>query len=764
MVGRTLLTAHPKSRSFTDTLTGGTVARLLGPDPTARAVWRLVGGTFKSAIGAVVTVYTDTQGSTLADIRTYDPSNPSVVGAVIPGSRLAVASDSMYPQFWFPDGTDTLYVSADGSELQEINAAVDARLDALGTSISGAVTSVAGLTGAVTTSGLNTAGMETTAGAATKAGNAQSAAVTSAATDATTKANGAQAAAIAAAATDATTKANTAQANAIAAVTLATTATKNGSYSATANQLVPCDASAGTFTVTLPSASISSQTVVVKKIDSSTNAVTVQRSGNDTINSAGTSASLTLAGEAFTFTSNGLGMWTISAGQKTLSSLDGRYGRYELARAVSPAAGPLSSLFRGLTTVIQVVSDSTALASTPGGATGWPTLLGQQIGTAFPNYNVLVRPWNLTNQWYDPPVSLQSGPSGDSRITTSGSSMAVYAGSNVATDLDVRLRLKPNSWASGGLQVMACKWDSVGNQRSWWFGVTSTGLLCLTWTTDGTSGTQIQKFSTVVNGLTNGSTTWIRATLDVDNGSSGNTLTFYTSTNGTSWTQLGATVTTAGTTNIFSGTASYQLTSLDSTAGSTYAGDTYWVEVRDGIAGISLVPPLPDTWDQASLSTSNTLLVGGSPTVLVVNGSEGGQNIAYWDNATRRPKLLSPHAQSLIILSSTINEAYFTNGAWITTLSGWTTNAQALLPGVPICVLTESPAKSPVVQNEIDVRARRGVALMAWARSQAGVLGLDTYPAFTDITNQISSDGTHPTTAGQTVWRDFLFRALLQAG
>lgn len=743
------------------------MARLLGPDPASRAAWRMVGGVFKSAVGAVVTVYADVQGSTLADIRGFDPANPTVVGAAIPGSRLAVASDSMYPPFWFPDGIDTVYVSADGGELQEINAAVDARLDALTTAIGGAVTSVAGLTGAVTTSGLNAAGIETTAGATTKAGNAQSAAISAAASDATSKANTAQSSAVVTAALDATTKADTAQANAIAAVTLATTGTKNGSYTATANQIVPCDASAGAFAITLPAASVAGQQVVVKKIDSSTSAVTVQRSGSDTINSASTSVSLALAGEAFTFTSSGSGMWTISAGQKTLSSLDGRYGRYELARGLSPAAGPLAALYRGLTTVVQVVSDSTALAITPapGGATvGWPTLLGQRIGTAFPNYNVLIRPWNLTNQWYDPPVSLQSGPLGDSRITTSGSSMAVYAGSNVATDLDVRLRLKPNSWASGGLQVMACKWNSVGNQRSWWFGVTSTGLLCLTWTTDGTSGTQIQKFSTVVNGLTNGSTTWIRATLDVDNGSSGNTLTFYTSTNGTSWTQLGATVTTAGTTNIFSGTAPYQLTSLDSTAGSTYAGDTYWVEVRDGIGGISLVPPLPDTWDQASLSTSNTLLVGGSPTVLIVNGSEGGQNIAYWDNATRRPKLLSPHAQSLVILSSTINEAYFTAGAWITTLSGWTTNAQALLPGVPICILTESPAKSPVVQNEIDVRARRGVALMAWARSQAGVLGMDTYPAFTDLANQISSDGTHPTTAGQTVWSDFLFRALLQAG
>lgn len=336
----------------------------------------------------------------------------------------------------------------------------------------------------------------------------------------------------------------------------------------------------------------------------------------------------------------------------------------------------------------------------------------------------------------------------------------------MATDIDVRIKLKPNSWASGGLQVPICKWNSVGNQRSWWFGITATGLLCFTWTTDGTSGTQVQKFSTVVNGLGAGSTNWIRATLQVNNGASGNSLIFYTSSDGSSWSQLGSTVVTTGVTSIFAGSAPYQMTSLDSSFGSTYAGEVYWAEVRDGIGatGVSLVPPLPDTWDQASLSTSGTILIGGSPTILLVNGSEGGQNLAYWSNATRKSHVLSPHAASLVITSSGHNEAYYTNGAWLTTLNAWQAIVTALVPNVPSCYLTQNPAKSPVVQNEIDVRARRGNALMTWARSQVGVYAIDTYLAFTDATNQVSSDGTHPNAAGEAVWRDYVYSALLQLG
>lgn len=436
---------------------------------------------------------------------------------------------------------------------------------------------------------------------------------------------------------------------------------------------------------------------------------------------------------------------------------DTRYGRYELARSMSPAAGVLAALYRGKTTVVQLVGDSTGDATAE-----WFALLGQKIGQAYPNFNVLHRAWNLTNQWYDLPTSLQAGPSGDARITMAGSCAAQYPGTATTGDLDVRLRLGPSNWVPGALRVPICRWNSTGNQRGWWFGLNSTGLLCLTWTTDGTAGTQVQKFSTVVNGLSG--VQWIRATLDVDNGASGNDLKFYTSPDGVTWTQLGATVTTAGVTSVFASTAPYQIGSLDSSFGSTFVGDMYWIEVRDGIGGISLVPPLPDTWDQMSNSNNNTILLAGSPTLLMLNGSEGGQNYTYFDNATRRPKVLSPHRQDLLIGSSGHNEAYNTNATWINTVSSWVTNAKTLVPNVPIVLLTQNPEKSSQTQNDIEVRSRRGVALMAWTRAQTGVYGLDTYPAFTDMANQVQSDGVHPTTAGSQAWRDYVYRALFQAG
>lgn len=424
--------------------------------------------------------------------------------------------------------------------------------------------------------------------------------------------------------------------------------------------------------------------------------------------------------------------------------------------ADSAAAGILTALNSGQTAVMQLVGDSTGDVSTE-----WFGLLGQKIGTAYPNYNILWRPWNSGNQWYDMPTSLQAGPSGESRLTLSGSPMLRYAAAAITGDIDVRGKIAPAQWAKGSIQTVASRYVSSGNQKCFYFGLTSSGLIVLSWSTDGS--TMITKVSTAstTTVFSDASPGWIRATLDVDNGSAQNVVTFYTSSDGSTWNQLGNVVTTAGATSIFnSSTAPYQTGALDTTAGSTFTGDLYWLEIRDGIGGVSLVPPLPGTWDQASSATSNTIVAAGSPTILLVNGSEGGQNIAYFDDAARRPKLMSAHAQNLVLLSSNHNEGTYTTQTFVNAYATWVTNIKALLPNLPLVALTQNPAKSPTAQNGIEVRQRRALALMTYARSQAGVYGIDTYRAFTDVSTQVSSDGIHPTAAGSQVWCNYVYQAL----
>lgn len=120
------------------------MARLLGPDPSMRTVWRVVNGECRSAPGASAVVYADAQGSIPADIRSYDPLNPTTVGAAIAGSTVTVAFDSTVPLFWFPDGVDTVWVSVTGGPLTEVPARFDNRIDTLAATVAALPSTSAG--------------------------------------------------------------------------------------------------------------------------------------------------------------------------------------------------------------------------------------------------------------------------------------------------------------------------------------------------------------------------------------------------------------------------------------------------------------------------------------------------------------------------------------------------------------------------------------------------------------------------------------------
>lgn len=124
------------------------MARLVGPDPNTRTAWAISGGVFQSVAGTTAIVYTDSAGTTPANIATYDPANPTTVGATISGATVTLDSNSRLPLFWFPDGVDTLYVSVNSGPISEIHANYDPRLDTL-------EAAVASLQTAGTTAALN---------------------------------------------------------------------------------------------------------------------------------------------------------------------------------------------------------------------------------------------------------------------------------------------------------------------------------------------------------------------------------------------------------------------------------------------------------------------------------------------------------------------------------------------------------------------------------------------------------------------------------
>lgn len=162
---------------------------------------------------------------------------------------------------------------------------------------------------------------------------------------------------------------------------------------------------------------------------------------------------------------------------------------------------------------------------------------------------------------------------------------------DITGDIDIRLECDHDSWrlGSGELLGIARKYVLTGDQRSWAWWLTEDGELRFRWSPDGTLTNAITITSTAAVPEDSGHIA-IRVTLDVNNGAAGNDVKFYTaSTTAGPWTQLGATVTTAGVTSIFSSTSDVEIGNThraDSQGVTTdpFPGSVYDFELLNGIA------------------------------------------------------------------------------------------------------------------------------------------------------------------------------------
>jgi hypothetical protein len=150
---------------------------------------------------------------------------------------------------------------------------------------------------------------------------------------------------------------------------------------------------------------------------------------------------------------------------------------------------------------------------------------------------------------------------------------------NVVGDLDLRIQLAMDKWTPAAESVLINK-GPIG-ASGYYLSVVPAGTLNLYWFN---GAANVFKGSTVATGVADGSLKWIRATLDVDNGAGGNTVTFYTSDDGVAWTVLGAPVVTAGVTSITAATGVLAIGSL-ATGSNVCAGKFYRAQVYDGIGG-----------------------------------------------------------------------------------------------------------------------------------------------------------------------------------
>ncbi len=166
-------------------------------------------------------------------------------------------------------------------------------------------------------------------------------------------------------------------------------------------------------------------------------------------------------------------------------------------------------------------------------------------------------------------------------LTTGEATAPDSAALSITGSIDIRVRVALDNWTNpAAVQYLAAKYASTST-CSYAFYVDTAGNFNLRTSANGS--TLRTATSTVVNGITNGATMWVRATRDSTTG----TVQFFTAADSASvpsvWTQLGANISTT-IEGLFDGT---QLLEIGNGGGTSNwaTGNIYRVVVLNGIAG-----------------------------------------------------------------------------------------------------------------------------------------------------------------------------------
>lgn len=157
---------------------------------------------------------------------------------------------------------------------------------------------------------------------------------------------------------------------------------------------------------------------------------------------------------------------------------------------------------------------------------------------------------------------------------------------SITGDIDVRLYMAADDWTPAAAPALFYKYNTGAGNASYGLYMNTNGTLGFFWSADGSAA--LDKVSTAAPIVSNFGALWIRATLDVDNGAAGNDVKFYTSIDGVIWTQLGATVTTAGTTSIFDSNTQLTIGMRGSGSNDPLAGKVYRAQIYAGLTGTDL--------------------------------------------------------------------------------------------------------------------------------------------------------------------------------
>jgi hypothetical protein len=173
--------------------------------------------------------------------------------------------------------------------------------------------------------------------------------------------------------------------------------------------------------------------------------------------------------------------------------------------------------------------------------------------------------------------------------TTDRAETPDHASLDITGDIDVRLEAYVTDWHTSTPTELAGKFTASAGGRSWLLFLFE-GRLLFYWSTDGTN--EFTTSSTTKVTIPPSGRMAVRATMDVDNGAGGRSITYYTAPSiAGPWTQLGDPTIQTGTTSIANTAQPVQVGAVGAVSFADPVGRFYKFELRNGIGGNLVAAP-----------------------------------------------------------------------------------------------------------------------------------------------------------------------------
>jgi hypothetical protein len=237
----------------------------------------------------------------------------------------------------------------------------------------------------------------------------------------------------------------------------------------------------------------------------------------------------------------------------------------------------------------------------------------------------------------------------------------------ITGDIDIKVKAAAADWSPSTTQTFLAK--RTTNHLSYQFRLTTSNQLELVRSPDGQAGSAVLKTSTESVFYANMETAWVRVTRDATSGD----VKFYTSPDGTTWTQLGSTVTDIAA-SLFDGTAPLEVGSQGTGTANLFTGVVYYASVSDTIDGTPVFDADFSTASKLATSftesSTNAATVTINSTAIALPARIHGARDLYMGTAASQPTYLPWDGSNYGYLNGVSGNYFSTPDSAATSITG----------------------------------------------------------------------------------------------